>query len=282
MDLQGCSKKGPRGFFCKSFNDCVMFHLLNVFPNKMDEQERYYITNVLKKPQCISMHQFVMHVEQLNSYIAQLPCWFYSPSAKPSSIPMNVLLAKAVLASHILWMCPLMWQDQFNLHKKGMAPVNIPLFLMSLEAIEHACAREKSNTKLNKKASNKVKNGNNSPGTESIAIVLKKTCTKSIATSAISMGACIPCTTQRIVVGTRKSERKRQNFYAAKKGRIKPDPAKQSFAQLSKKLDKLEKAIKKQSTKGKKCCRSDSDSDLEYGIGLGSIAVPMEITFMDM
>jgi hypothetical protein len=40
---------------------------------------------------------------------------------------------------------------------------------------------------------------------------------------------------------------------------------------LSKKLDKLEKAIKKQSTEGKKHCRSNSDSDLEEEIGLGSI-----------
>ena len=29
-DLQGCTKKGPRGFSCKFFNDCMMFHLLTV------------------------------------------------------------------------------------------------------------------------------------------------------------------------------------------------------------------------------------------------------------
>ena len=47
-DLQGCTKKGPRGFSRKLFDDCVMFHLLTVFPNNAAEQERYYITNVLK------------------------------------------------------------------------------------------------------------------------------------------------------------------------------------------------------------------------------------------
>jgi hypothetical protein len=31
--LQGCSKKGPHGFLCKSFDDCAMFHLLAMFPN---------------------------------------------------------------------------------------------------------------------------------------------------------------------------------------------------------------------------------------------------------
>ena len=90
-DLQGCTKKGPRGLTCKSFDDCIMFHLLTVFPNNAAEQEQYYITNVLKKPQCVSIHQFaVQHVEQLNSYISQLLCWYYSPSMKAGTIPMNV------------------------------------------------------------------------------------------------------------------------------------------------------------------------------------------------
>ncbi len=86
----------------KSFEDCVMFHLLTVFPNNASEQERYYIMNVLKKPQRISIHQFVQRVEQLNSYISQLPCWYYSPSVKANTIPMNVPFAEADLSSHIL------------------------------------------------------------------------------------------------------------------------------------------------------------------------------------
>ncbi len=47
-----------------------MFHLLTVFANNAAEQEQYYIMNVLKKPQRISIPQFVQHVEQLNSYIS--------------------------------------------------------------------------------------------------------------------------------------------------------------------------------------------------------------------
>jgi hypothetical protein len=69
-DLQDCSKKGPRGFYHKSFDDCMIFYLLTMFPNNTAEQERYYIMNMLKKPQHFSMSQFVQHVEQLNSYIA--------------------------------------------------------------------------------------------------------------------------------------------------------------------------------------------------------------------
>jgi hypothetical protein len=81
-DLQGLTRKGPRGMSRKSFEDCVPFHLLTVVPNNAAEQERYYITNMLKKPQRISIRQFVQRVEQLNSYILQLSCWYYSPSVK--------------------------------------------------------------------------------------------------------------------------------------------------------------------------------------------------------
>ncbi len=53
------------------------------------------------------------------------------------------------------------------------------------------------------------------------------------------------------------------NFRAAKKGGKKPNPTKQSFAQLSEKLDKLEKVLKKRDTKKRKRRRSNSDSDSE-------------------
>jgi hypothetical protein len=56
--------------------------------------------------------------------------------------------------------------------------------------------------------------------------------------------------------GTEKS-----NFRTAKKGGKKPNPVKQSVAQLNKKLDKLEKVIKKKDTKKRNCHRSDSDSN---------------------
>ncbi len=56
---------------------------------------------------------------------------------------------------------------------------------------------------------------------------------------------------------------KKPNFRAAKKGRKKPTPTKQSFAQLSEKLEKLEKVIKKKDTKKRKRRSSDSDSNSE-------------------
>ena len=44
---------------------------------------------------------------------------------KATAIPVNVPFAKADLASYVLRMCPHAWQDQFNLHKKGMTPVDM-------------------------------------------------------------------------------------------------------------------------------------------------------------
>ncbi len=180
-DLQGCSKKGPSGLSCKSFDDCMMFHLLTMFPYNMAEQEWYNITNVLKKPQWVSVCQFMQHVEQLNSYIAQLTCWYYSPSTKPSTIPMNVPFAKADLASHVIWMCPHLWQDQFNLHEKGMMPIDIHLLLFYFKAIEHVCAQERSNSQSNKNSSYKVQ-----PIIQ--AWLLRKLSPRSITTSAKAWG----------------------------------------------------------------------------------------------
>jgi hypothetical protein len=55
VNLQGVSLKGPRGMSRESFNNCVMFHLLTVFAINAAEHEKYYVTNVLKKPQCVNI-----------------------------------------------------------------------------------------------------------------------------------------------------------------------------------------------------------------------------------
>ncbi len=107
VDLQGVSKTGPRGMSCQLFNNCVLVHLLTVFPINAAEQGKYYISNVLKKPQCVNISQFVWCVEQLNAYIAQMPCFYYSPSINTNTKPENVLFMEAEQGSHVLRMCPI-------------------------------------------------------------------------------------------------------------------------------------------------------------------------------
>jgi hypothetical protein len=48
VNLQGDALQGPRRMSRQSFLNCVMFHLLTAFPINAAEQEKYYITNVLK------------------------------------------------------------------------------------------------------------------------------------------------------------------------------------------------------------------------------------------
>jgi hypothetical protein len=112
-----------------------MFHLLTVFPINAAEQEKYYVTNVLKKPQHVNVCQFVRRVEQLNACIAQMPCFYYSPNANASTKPKDVLFMEAELGAHVLRMCPLQWQDQYNMNKKGMTPMDMHLLLTLLEVI---------------------------------------------------------------------------------------------------------------------------------------------------
>jgi hypothetical protein len=61
--------------------------------------------------------------------------------------------------------------------------------------------------------------------------------------------------------GYKKDRKEKSNFCATKKGGKKTNPVKQNFAQLSKKLDKLEKALRKSSKKVKKCRYEDSNFD---------------------
>ncbi len=84
-----------------------MFYLLTAFLINAAEQEKYYITNVFKKPQCINVRQFARPVEQLNAYIAQIPCFYYSPDANGSTKSENILFTEAELGSHVLCMCPI-------------------------------------------------------------------------------------------------------------------------------------------------------------------------------
>jgi hypothetical protein len=184
-----------------------MFHLLT----DVAEQENYYVTNVLKKPQRVNVHQFVHCVEQLNAYIAQMPCFYYSPHANASTKPKNVLFTEAELGAHVLCMCPLPWQDQYNMTEKGMTPMDMRSLLTSLEAIEHVYTYEEGkldNFEKSDKSSNTGEKETKRPSTESTVRVPKKIDLRSIANSARSMGAHIPRTTLVIALGSRKMEQK--------------------------------------------------------------------------
>eukprot|EP00804_Cyclotella_cryptica_P006309 CCRYP_010148-RA/>CCRYP_010148-RA protein AED:0.43 eAED:1.00 QI:0/0/0/1/1/1/2/0/386 len=100
----------------------------------LGENLKFYISNCLKKPNKVRVRQFVQRVMQLNNYVEDLPCLYYSPSA--STMTQQVCsFTDAELACHILRMCPLKWQDQYHLLEKCY-PEGVKPLLLILERIE--------------------------------------------------------------------------------------------------------------------------------------------------
>jgi len=115
--------------------ECVTFHPQQVFRHDMGKALKYYIMNTLRKPNRIPIHQVLVRVEQLNSYLETLPCLYYSPSVNQAT--KQVLpLDNATLAKHLLSMCPAKEQTQYDLTEK-MTPVNTRALLLNLEKIEN-------------------------------------------------------------------------------------------------------------------------------------------------
>jgi hypothetical protein len=71
-------------------------------------------------------------------------------------------------------MCPIHWQDQYNMNKKGMVLEDMRSLLKSLEVIKGTYTRKKAESESSKKASHKGKKGKKRPGTKSTARVPKK------------------------------------------------------------------------------------------------------------
>ncbi len=205
-DLQGVSRKGPRGLLHESFNECVMFHLLTVFPNNAAEHEKYNLFNVLKKPQMVGMHQFAQRIEQLNIYVAQLPCWYYSLSYNAGMMPANVPFSVADLASHVLRICPHQWQDQYNLQEKGMNPMDMHPLQASLKAIERVCTPEKSHVPYGKKASHKNEAGAKRPSNGATEQAHKKVRFEKTCELCKKHGGRILRTLPKIAASMRKTE----------------------------------------------------------------------------
>jgi hypothetical protein len=193
-----------------------------------------------------------------------MPCFYYSPHANASTNPKKVPFPEAELGAHVLHMCPLAWQDQYNLNEKGMMPLDMRTLLTSLEAIERVCTHEKGKQEeKSEKSSFNSKKGEKRPGTDPTARIPKKVrfakncnlCKKhGGAHTTHNTGECRKYEKD----GTEKS-----SFRAAKKGGKRSYPSNQNFAQLTEKIEKLEKVLKKSGKKGKKHRYEDSDSHSE-------------------
>jgi hypothetical protein len=173
---------------------------------------------------------------------------------------------EAELGAHALCMCPLLWQDQYNLNEKGMMPMDTRLLLTSLESIEHVYTHEKGkpdNHEKSEKSSYKDKKGKKRPGTDPTVRVPKKVQFEKHCNLCKKHGGAHTTHTTCECCKYEKDRAEKSSFCAAKKGGKKNYPVNQNFAQLTDKIAKLEKALKKSRKKGKKCRYKDSDSDSE-------------------
>jgi hypothetical protein len=191
-----------------------------------------------------------------------MPCFYYSPNANASTKPKNDPFTEAELGADVMHMCPIQWQDQYNMNKKGMTPMDMRLLLTSLEAIKCVCTYEKRKLESSKKSSNKTKKGKKHPGTIFLARVPKKVRFEKHCNLCKKHGGAYTMHNTRDCCRVGKDGKEKSNFRTAKKGGKKDNPLNQNFAQLTKKIKKLEKVLKK-CKKGHKHHYEDSDSNFE-------------------
>ncbi len=176
-------------------------------------------------------------------------------------MPANVPFSKADLASHVLRMCMHQRQDKYNLQEKSMIPMDMHPIQASFEANKRVCTHEKTHTPSGKTASHKNKAGAKGPSNGAKKQTHKKVHFEKSCNLCKKHGGAYTTHATKDCCKYEEDGTAKANFRAVKKAGKKPNLAKQSFAQLRKKLDKLEKTLKKASHKSKKCHREDGDSD---------------------
>jgi hypothetical protein len=136
------------------------------------------------------------------------------------------------------------------MNKKGMTPMDMRLLLTSLEAIKCICTYKKSKSESSEKSSNKGEKGKKRPGTDSTARVPKKSHFEKNCNLCKKHGGAYTTHNTHDCCRFEKDRKEKSNFRAAKKGRKKGNPINHNFVQLTKKIKKLEKALKKSGKKG--------------------------------
>ncbi len=152
------------------------------------------------------------------------------------------------------------------MNKKGMTLMDMRLLLTLMEAIERICTYEKG--KLNTfeksdKSSNKGEKGKKCPGTNYTVRVPKKVHFEKHCNLGKKHGGAHTTHNTRDCCRFEKDGKKKSSFRAAKKGGYNQNPANQNFNQLTDKIKKLEKALKKSGKKGNKHRYEDSNSNSE-------------------
>jgi hypothetical protein len=109
-------------------------YFLTMLQHNLGKAMKFYITNTLKKPNRVLVRQFFKQVEQLNSYIKNLPCMYYSPKVNGATKSV-LLLDDSNLAMHLLCTCPQKWQRRYDLNDHS-TPLSTRTLLLVFKNIE--------------------------------------------------------------------------------------------------------------------------------------------------
>jgi hypothetical protein len=105
---------------------------------------------MIKKPQQVTVRQFVSRMGVLNDYLAYLPTVFDSSMAIADITKMNVPFDETDLAGIVLNLVPSSWVNQYNMTHSTL-PKNPRALLNDLEAIKQVMD-EKHSTSLKAEA----------------------------------------------------------------------------------------------------------------------------------
>jgi hypothetical protein len=172
IGVNGKTNKGPCVHSWLSFQDCIELHKLTIFPLDSAEKQHFYMQQTVKKPQRVTVRQYMACMGVLNDYLTFLPTVFNSSMAIEGAKKGNVL-DEADLARIILNLVPVSWMNQYNMTHSTF-PESTRALLQDLEAIKRimdekheaglkAKAKEASASVI-AKGSSKKRSASGSPG----------------------------------------------------------------------------------------------------------------------
>jgi hypothetical protein len=136
-----------------SFLDCLELHKLTVFSADAAKSQRFYIQQVVHKPQRATVQQHILRMGVLKDYIKHLPTLKDISKAVPTTKKGNIPFCEADLAAIVLSSVPMSWQNQYNLNHSTV-PKSICTLLPDLKAIKRVMVEKKSaNLKVKGKGS---------------------------------------------------------------------------------------------------------------------------------
>ncbi len=118
-----------------SFLDCLELHKLTVFSADAAGRQRFYIQQVVRKPQRATVQQHILYMGVLNDYVKHLPTLKDSSKAILTTKKGNIPFGEADLAAIVLSSVLMSWQNQYNLNH-SMVPESTRTLLPDLEAIK--------------------------------------------------------------------------------------------------------------------------------------------------